>query len=412
MKKAIASILFLIGFAAPVMGESRIIPPGGISQGTADSLYVNESGDTMTGPLLMPDGTKTAPVYSFSTNPKTGFFLSKSGPDRVGLSINDVFVFSVDATKVDHDLDLDIGRNAVIGGNTTLGDAFTDDLTIWPDQILFPGANDVNFNFTTDVLFDGAASLIRFVMEVQVASDLDAEADIFIGGRLHTAKGADVASADETTLGTDGNYFDITGTTTINHVTKTGWLLGAVVILQFDASVTVTHNAGAPAGTESSILLQGAVDFNASAGDTLSLAFEGTAFRETSRTLASQQTRSPIVVMFGGGTDPHADTVNATYTTIGVFAFGGTTALGTPSAISAVGFKDAGPTSWDWLVIDTTNVTTIAEVTGNTGTVPEISTDSSPTNMPAAPAIFEIQLRRAGGIIVDEVHMHSLNIEF
>ena len=37
-----------------------------------------------------------------------------------------------------------------------------------------------------------------------------------LSGRLQTHKGADVASADEITLGTDGNYFDVTGTTTSN----------------------------------------------------------------------------------------------------------------------------------------------------------------------------------------------------
>ena len=98
-------------------------------------------------------------------------------------------------------------------------------------------------------------------------------------------KGADVASADEITLGNDGDYFDITGTTTIGHVNKTGWPAGARVILQFDASVTVTHNAGSPTGTEASILLSGAGDFSATADDTLMLVYDGTTWREVSRTV-------------------------------------------------------------------------------------------------------------------------------
>jgi len=104
-------------------------------------------------------------------------------------------------------------------------------------------------------------------------------------GRIIGAKGADVASADEMALGTDGNYFDITGTTTINHITNTAWVAGAIVVLQFDASVTVTHNAGSPAGTEASILLSGAADFSATADDTLTLVYDGTTFREVSRTV-------------------------------------------------------------------------------------------------------------------------------
>lgn len=112
-----------------------------------------------------------------------------------------------------------------------------------------------------------------------------AEDELITTGRLKTAKGADIASADEITLGAHGNYFDITGTTDINHINKTDWPAGSTVVLQFDASVTVNHNAGAPAGTEASILLAGAVPFNATASDTLQLTFDGATWREVSRTV-------------------------------------------------------------------------------------------------------------------------------
>lgn len=111
-----------------------------------------------------------------------------------------------------------------------------------------------------------------------------AEDELIALGRLMTAKGQDIASADEITLGT-GNYFDITGTTTINHINKTDWSMGTAVTLQFDASVTVTHNASSPTGTEASILLAGAVDFSATVDDTLQLIYDGVTFREVSRTV-------------------------------------------------------------------------------------------------------------------------------
>ena len=97
-------------------------------------------------------------------------------------------------------------------------------------------------------------------------------------------KGADVASADEVTLGMDGDYFDITGTTEINHITETGWQAGSVMMLQFDASVTVKHNT-ASTPPEAPILLSGAGDFSATAGDTLQLVYDGAAWREVSRTV-------------------------------------------------------------------------------------------------------------------------------
>lgn len=103
--------------------------------------------------------------------------------------------------------------------------------------------------------------------------------------RLMTDKGADVASGSTITLGSDGNYFDITGTTTINHITTTGWNNGAVIILQFDGSVTVTHNAAAPPANTAAILLSGSANFSATANDTLGLVWDGVAFREIFRTV-------------------------------------------------------------------------------------------------------------------------------
>lgn len=92
------------------------------------------------------------------------------------------------------------------------------------------------------------------------------------GGRSKTAKGANVASAGIMTLGTDGNFFDVTGTTTINEIVGTDWTAGTVIVLRFSGALTVTHNSG---GTND-ILLNGAVNFSATAGDLLPLIFDGT----------------------------------------------------------------------------------------------------------------------------------------
>lgn len=60
-------------------------------------------------------------------------------------------------------------------------------------------------------------------------------------GTQKWAKGADVASASALTLGTDGNAFDITGTTTITSIGTLG--IGTLVVLQFDGILTLTHHA-------------------------------------------------------------------------------------------------------------------------------------------------------------------------
>ena len=53
-------------------------------------------------------------------------------------------------------------------------------------------------------------------------------------------KGADIASASPLVLGSDGNYFDVTGTTGFSQITVAA---GPFFILQFDGALTLTHGA-------------------------------------------------------------------------------------------------------------------------------------------------------------------------
>ena len=59
--------------------------------------------------------------------------------------------------------------------------------------------------------------------------------------QLRLSKGADVASAGALTLGSDGNFFDITGATTITSIGTKG--IGTRVTLHFDSSLTLTHHS-------------------------------------------------------------------------------------------------------------------------------------------------------------------------
>lgn len=75
---------------------------------------------------------------------------------------------------------------------------------------------------------------------------------------LKLAKGADVASANALTLGTDGNYFDITGTTAITSIGTLG--AGTVVKLHFDGILTFTHHS-------TDLILPGGANITTAAGD-------------------------------------------------------------------------------------------------------------------------------------------------
>lgn len=116
-----------------------------------------------------------------------------------------------------------------------------------------------------------------------------------LGGTLDTnahlvqySKGADVASATALTLGTDGNYFDITGTTTITSIATTG-KVGTVVKLHFDGILTLTHHA-------TDLVLPSGANITTAAGDEAEFVeYAAGDFRCTSYTRASG---SPLI---GGG---------------------------------------------------------------------------------------------------------------
>jgi hypothetical protein len=87
---------------------------------------------------------------------------------------------------------------------------------------------------------------------------------------VKTSQGADVASANNLSLNAGGDSFEITGTTTINLISSTGWQNGAVIRLVFSSSLTVTNNAGT-SGSNINILLAGGANFSATANDILTL---------------------------------------------------------------------------------------------------------------------------------------------
>lgn len=199
-----------------------------------------------------------------------------------------------------------------IGGNTTL--ATTSDLKyqavsipthtltltgttqVTSASIAGIGIEQITITDSSAVTVNNAASL--YIVNAPVAAGsvtltdsyavwIDAGSSRF-DGRVLEAQGADVASANDMTLGNDGNTFEITGTTTINTIVTTGWTLGSLVTLIFTSTPTVKHNVAGGAST-AVILLAGAADFSATAGDTLTLRYSdqgGTfAWREVGRAI-------------------------------------------------------------------------------------------------------------------------------
>jgi len=108
-----------------------------------------------------------------------------------------------------------------------------------------------------------------------------AAGDIYNAGRILGYKGSDVASANDITLG-QGNFFLVTGTTTVQRILGAGWTAGSVVTLYFADNIQIDHNVAAGGGYYG-ILLEGAGgNFSATASDTLTIIFSADKWREIS----------------------------------------------------------------------------------------------------------------------------------
>ncbi len=127
------------------------------------------------------------------------------------------------------------------------------------------GASTVAFSPTGSISSTDVQAAIEETYAAAAASDVVSDTSPQLGGTLDTnskqireSKGADVASATNTVLGSDGNYFDITGTTTIATIGTLA--IGTVVKLHFDGALTLTHHA-------TDLILPGGVNITTAAGD-------------------------------------------------------------------------------------------------------------------------------------------------
>lgn len=89
---------------------------------------------------------------------------------------------------------------------------------------------------------------------------LDDDGEISCKGTMMWKKGADIPSAETLEPGKDGNYFDVTGTTTITAIQATQSQPGTVIKLHFDGILTLTHHA-------TNLILPGGANITTATGD-------------------------------------------------------------------------------------------------------------------------------------------------
>lgn len=103
-------------------------------------------------------------------------------------------------------------------------------------------------------------------------------------GRFGQMYSAGVVAANDLTLPADGNIHPVSGNTTINAITTSGWSAGSIVYLIFSGTPTLKNNTAGGAGT-AVMFLAGAVDFAATASDVLTLVYNGSAWFEVCRSV-------------------------------------------------------------------------------------------------------------------------------
>lgn len=151
------------------------------------------------------------------------------------------------STETTVDVNSSDGTNATLAAASTLrAGLFTKSGFDTLQALIAASGVKISSDDTTLGFLDGkilpGSGLSRTVNSPGGDESMTLDIDMVTNLRLQTNKGADVASASALTLGTDGNYFDITGTTNVTSITTTG-NVGTVVKLHIDTGVTFVHHA-------------------------------------------------------------------------------------------------------------------------------------------------------------------------
>ena len=138
-------------------------------------------------------------------------------------------------------------------------------------------AGGLLLNVWTNMAYSVNASGSLFAIGGDLKANLDSPSFV---GLVSFSKGADIASASVLPNAIDGNYCEVTGTTTITSIATTN-RIGTVIKRRFTGILTLTHNA-------TSLVLPGSANIVTEVGDEAEfIEYSAGNFRCTSYTRAS-----------------------------------------------------------------------------------------------------------------------------
>lgn len=245
-----------------VVGAGNLSPlfTTSTSAGTINFAFQNPSAFTIFG---NPQGVSAAPMY-FGINSTLAFVgnilgVSTSAPLNFYQTIAqiDSFTFTLNTPTGRHDtVRIHLPTNGFI---STLNNGLT--LTGTNGQLGGP--------LVQNTLINGGG----FSLGIQ-------------GNRFATGMGASIVAANNLTTGSDGNLFQVTGLTQINAITTTNWQNGSEISFIFTSTPILKNNTAGGGGT-APMFLAGSIDYQAAPGDYIKFQYDGIAWHEETRKLAS-----------------------------------------------------------------------------------------------------------------------------
>lgn len=240
---------------------------------SATATVVTLASPVITGVLTLADGSAGAPSFTNDGDTNTGIYFSAA--DQVAVSTGGTARLTVSSTAATFAGNIAIPNDGDIGsaGATDAIQISSAGIVTFKDDILIKDAGTIGNASVAAVMTLASTGIVTFVDDILIkdggtigAASADSAITIASTGvvtfdkQVQWKKGGDLASATSLTIDNDGNYFDVTGTTTITSFSTVG--IGTIIKLHFDGVVTLTHDS-------TDLILAGAANFTTEAGDEL-----------------------------------------------------------------------------------------------------------------------------------------------